>query len=75
MNDYGQISRIAQWRERKRLLQLEKDRAEMMFSLFVLGLGTVMNVHGVGLAWPEDTPAAVIEEARGHALHVLEAGA
>jgi hypothetical protein len=74
VNDYGQLTRVAVWRERQRVRQQERDKADRMFAAFVLGLGTVMNVHGVGLAWPEDTPASVIEEARGHALRTLEAG-
>jgi len=65
---------VAVWLERQRIRRAERERADRMFSEFVLGLGTVMNVHGVGLAWPEDTPPAVIEEARGHALRTLEAG-
>ncbi len=71
MNDAEALMRVETFQERTRVRAEEQARADRVGADLILGQGVVLDVPGVGLAWPDGTPTAVIEEAKQLARQII----
>lgn len=71
MNTSEALRHVELIQERARVREEEQRRFDRTCASFILGQGVALGVPGVGLAWPDTTPPAVIEEAKQIARQIL----